>query len=130
MKTFTSTVIRQTRQIFLSPFFSVQSSPVILDFSAIALGVILIVLGVLMLVGNLDIPYLTEIVAIALIVAGVLMLLKKFVKGPMILAIILIAAGVIILVFEQVAREVSAILTLIVGIGLILLGILKLVGKW
>lgn len=93
----------------------------------LVLGIVLIVLGVLMLVGSLDIPFLKEIVAILLIVVGIVMLVQK---QSLIVAIVAIAVGVLMLVSGEFGQLVDTILTIAIGVALIVGGVLKVLGKW
>lgn len=98
----------------------------------IIVGVLLLVLGILVLIGALGIPYFTLILGIAAIVFGVLMLIGR-VRGGNVGGIILLAVG-IILVATNWLREVTAVIetvaNIVVGVVLVLMGALKLMGKW
>ncbi|HLE47169.1 MAG TPA: hypothetical protein VI818_02640, partial [Candidatus Thermoplasmatota archaeon] len=61
------------------------------------LGIIMIVLGVLIVTGNLYLGPIVMVAAIALIVVGVLMLIHKL-PGGTILAILAIVLGVLLLI--------------------------------
>jgi hypothetical protein len=95
------------------------------------IGAILIVLGALLLLGWLDIPFLGTIVGIALIVLGLLAVVGA---GPMpkngLLGIILVALGVVVLIPTLgVGGAVAGLLETVVAIVLIVVGILKVMGR-
>lgn len=97
------------------------------------LGVVLIALGALLLLGWLDIPFLTEIAGIALIILGILMLMGKF-RGPNWLGILLIVLGALVFAkgfawLDNLSGTVSSLIDTAIAIGLIILGVLKLLGK-
>lgn len=96
------------------------------------LGIVLIVLGALILLGFLDIPFLTEIAAIIAIVVGVLMLMGKF-RGATWIAVTLIILGILLLASNPLGRVLSGIvgtiLDILIGVVLLILGILKLMGR-
>jgi hypothetical protein len=97
------------------------------------IGIILLAVGVLLLLGWLDIPFLTEIVAIAMIVIGILILVGKF-SGPAWLGVLLIVLGILVFLkglpfLDAIGRTVAGLIDTIVAVILIVLGILKLVGK-
>ncbi len=93
----------------------------------LVLGIVLIILGVLMLVGSLDIPFLKEIVAVLLVVVGIVMLVQK---QSMVLALVAIAVGVLMLVSGEFGQLVDTILTITIGVALVVGGVLKVLGKW
>ncbi len=97
------------------------------------LGIVLIVLGALLVLNWIRIPFLTEVVGIGLIVLGILMLMGRF-GGGTILGIVAIVLGALVLVgripgFVDVVGDIWRILTLVVGILLIVFGALKVLGK-
>lgn len=93
----------------------------------LVIGIVLIILGVLMLVGSLDIPFLKEIVAVLLVVVGIVMLVQK---QSMVLALVAIAVGVLMLVSGEFGQLVDTILTITIGVALVVGGVLKVLGKW
>ena len=93
----------------------------------VILAIVLIVLGILVLVGELSIPLLPTIIGILLIVVGVLMLLKK---QNAILSVVLIVLGILTLTINQFAEAVSTASNVVIGVVLLALGILKLMNKW
>ncbi len=95
----------------------------------LVLGIVLTILGVLMLIDRLKVPYLAEIAAIALVVVGVLMLMGRM-RGKQCIAIVAIVAGIVIILVGQFAAAVGALLNIALGVLLLIAGILKLVGKW
>lgn len=93
------------------------------------LGIVLIALGALILLGFLDIPFLTEILAVAAIVVGILILMGKM-AGSSTLAVIVIILGALLLfsnpIGSAISQVVGTILDIIIGVALIILGILRL----
>lgn len=94
-------------------------------------GILLIVLGVILLLGWLNIPFLGTIVGIVLIVLGVMALMGA---GPMsknlVLGIVLLILGVLCLIpWLGIGSGIGALLETIVAIVLIVVGILKVAGK-
>ncbi len=92
------------------------------------IGIVLLVLGILFVVGFIDIPYLDELVAVAALVAGVLVLIHKL-RGPQWLGITLIVVGALMLVtpwLSFLAGTIAALLNLAIGVVLIVLGVLRL----
>ncbi len=99
---------------------------------SMVLGVVLIVLGVLVLTGPLKVPFVGLITGVLLILAGVLIVLGKL-EGHIVLAIVLLLLGVLLVVPNAVGKELTGVLdtvvNLVVGVGLLVYGILKVSGK-
>ena len=96
-------------------------------------GWLLIILGALLLLGWLDIPYLTEIIAIALIIVGILILIKS-IGGPTWLAIVLIVLGAVVLLkglpfMSDIGHTLGAVIDTIVAVLCIVVGALKVMNK-
>ena len=96
------------------------------------LGIVLIVLGILVLVGPLDVPFVVEAAAVLLIIASILMFMGKL-SGGNIVAVILLGLALLLLFPNALGDKLSDILSLVVelavGIGLLFYGILKVTGK-
>lgn len=97
------------------------------------LGIVLIVLGALLLLNWIRIPFLTEVVGIGLIVLGVLMLMGRM-GGSSILGIVAIVLGALVLIgripgFVDAVGDLWRIITLVIGVLLIVFGALKMMGK-
>lgn len=97
------------------------------------LGIILIVLGALLLLGWLSIPYLSTIVGVGLVVLGILMLMGRM-PGGTILAVVAIVLGVLLLLdripaFEEATKDLWRIITTVVAVLLIVFGAMKVMGK-
>lgn len=96
------------------------------------IGIVLLVLGLLLLLGWLDIPFLSTIIGVVLVVLGILALVGS---GPMpknpLLGVVLVVLGVLVLVpMLGIGGALASLIETIVAIVLIVAGILKLVGKW
>ena len=94
-------------------------------------GILLIVLGVVLLAGWLNIPYLGIIVGIVLVVLGVMALIGA---GPMsknvVLGAVLLVLGILCLIPALgMGNAIGALLETIVAIILIVVGIMKVAGK-
>jgi hypothetical protein len=94
-------------------------------------GILLIILGAVLLLGWLNIPFLGTIVGIVLVVLGILALMGA---GPMpknmVLGIVLVILGILVLIPDLgIGRGLGDLVELIVGIVLIIVGVLKLAGK-
>ena len=94
-------------------------------------GILLIVLGAVLLLGWLNIPYLGTIVGIVLVVLGIMALVGA---GPMaknmVLGVVLVILGVLCLIPRLgIGGAIGGLLETIVAIVLIVVGILKLIGK-
>jgi hypothetical protein len=95
------------------------------------LGIILVVVGALLLLGWLDIPYLGLIVGIIVVAAGIMILMGKLSGAPwmawtlIVLGAIAVLAGLGLKIFADIAN----ILLTLVAIVLIIVGVLKIVGK-
>jgi hypothetical protein len=95
------------------------------------LGIVLIVLGALLLLGWLHIPYLGLILGVLLLVVGIMTLMGKF-SGANWMAWVLIVLGAIAVLANlglNFLDSIANILVTIVAIILIVFGVLKLVGK-
>jgi hypothetical protein len=94
-------------------------------------GIILIVLGAVLLLGWLNIPFLGTIVGIALIVLGIMALMGS---GPMaknmVLGVVLLILGVLCLIpWLGIGGAIGSLIETIVAIVLIVVGIMKVAGK-
>ena len=94
-------------------------------------GILLIVLGAVLLLGWLNIPFLGTIVGIILLVLGIMALMGA---GPMsknaVLGVVLVVLGVLCLIpWLGIGSSIGALLETIVAIVLIVVGILKVAGK-
>ena len=96
----------------------------------LALGIIMLVLGILVVTGNLTLGPIVWVAAIILIIVGVLMIIKTL-PGGMILGIVAIALGALLLIptFSKSLQPIFYNLHIIVGVLLIVFGVLKIVGK-
>jgi hypothetical protein len=94
-------------------------------------GLVLVVLGALLLLGWLHIPFLGTIIGVILVVLGVLALVGS---GPMrknaVLGVVLVVLGVLILVPGLgIGYALASLVQTVVAILLIVVGILKLMDK-
>lgn len=98
----------------------------------LVVGIVMIVLGILMCIGELGIQGLLPFAGIVLIVLGVLILLHTL-PGSMLLGLVALIAGILLAVgfFDLPAgiREYMWIVNLVIGIVLIVLGIQRLLGR-
>src|SRR5687767_11479806 len=90
-------------------------------------GIVLLILGIVLLAGWLNIPYLGIIVGIVLVVLGVMALIGA---GPMaknvILGAVLLVLGILCLIPALgMGQAVGAVLETVVAVILIVVGILK-----
>lgn len=97
----------------------------------LVLGIVLVVLGILVLTGNF--PFLSAIIylaGIALIVVGILMLLKKMAGGT-VLGVAAIVAGALLVIPAQFlgGGVIANVLHITIGVVLLVFGILKLSQK-
>lgn len=95
------------------------------------LGIVLIVIGALMLLGKLGIPFLEEILGIAALVVGILILIGR-VGGATWMGVALVVVGVLILAtrfLDFITGTVADIINIVLGIILVVFGILKVMGK-
>jgi hypothetical protein len=94
-------------------------------------GILLIVLGVVLLAGWLNIPYLGIIVGIVLVVLGVMALIgARPMAKNMVLGVVLLILGILCLIPALgMGNAIGALLETLVAIVLIVVGILKLIGK-
>ena len=95
------------------------------------LGIVLIVIGALLLLGWLSIPYLGLLLGILLLVIGILMLTGKL-SGPAWMAWTLVVLGAIAILANlglDALRDIENLMLTLVAIILIVVGVLKLVGK-
>lgn len=90
------------------------------------IGLILLVLGVLVLLGELGVGFLLPILGVVLVVLGALMLLN-IVSGGTLFGIVTIVVG-LLLYLDQIGvpGPVSQAINLIVGVVLVVLGILQI----
>lgn len=95
------------------------------------IGIVLIAVGALLLLGWLHIPYLGLILGILLLVLGIMMLMGKM-SGAAWVAWTVIVLGAIAVLASLGLNFLDSIANLmltIVAIALIVVGVLKLVGK-
>ncbi|HUR24909.1 MAG TPA: hypothetical protein VM327_02715 [Candidatus Thermoplasmatota archaeon] len=94
-------------------------------------GIIFIVLGIILLLGWLNIPYLGTIVGIILIVLGVMALMGA---GPMsknvVLGAVLLVLGILCIIPRLgIGGAIGSLILTIVAVVLIVVGILKVANK-
>lgn len=92
------------------------------------IGIVLLVLGILFTIGTIDVPFLGELVALAALVIGILMLMGKM-DGATWLAITLVVVGAVMLATPWLAfleGLIAGLLNLAIGIVLIVLGVMRL----
>ena len=98
----------------------------------LVVGIAMIVLGVLMVLGELSINALLPYAGIVLIVLGIIILIGRL-PGGILLGLVALIAGILLVTnFFDLPREVAqamGIVNLILGIVLIVLGVLRLLGK-
>lgn len=89
------------------------------------IGVAMIVLGALVLLGELGVGFLLPILGVALIVLGILMLLDVL-SGSTFTGVLVIVLGLLLyLGFVDVPDLVTRSINIIVGVVLVILGILQ-----
>ena len=93
------------------------------------LGIVLIVLGAAALLDWLDLGFIVTIAAVAAIVVGILVLMGKF-SGSTVFGVVLIIVGVLLLAPNLIGNVLGSLLETIAAVVLLVLGILKLMGKW
>jgi hypothetical protein len=96
-------------------------------------GILLIALGALLLLGWLHVPYLTTLLGIVLIVVGV-MVLAGSLHGARWLGIVALVLGILLLfpgvpAFSRALGFIGDLLTTVIAVVLIVMGVLKLVGR-
>ena len=94
-------------------------------------GIVLLVLGLLLLLGWIGIPFLGTIIGIVLIVVGIMALVGA---GPMakntVLGVVLVVLGVLLLVPQLgLGHAIGSLLETIIAIVLIIVGVLKIANK-
>jgi hypothetical protein len=95
------------------------------DFDQIvAIG--LIVLGILVLVGELGVGFLLPILGIVLVVLGVLMLVNIVAGGTLVGVLTLVAGLLLYLDYVPLPDIVTQATNLVVGVFLLVLGVLQL----
>lgn len=95
----------------------------------LVVALLLIVLGVLVLVGELSVGPLVPILGIILIVLGVLMLLGT-VGGGTVWAVVFLVLGILLqLDWLDLSRQLTRVLNLAVGIALLVFGAMRLAGR-
>lgn len=96
------------------------------------LAVILVVLGAIILLGKLSIGFLLPYAGIALIVVGVLILLKA-IPGTLLVGVVVLVLGILLqghwLALPKGTGALLGTIDLVVGIVLVVLGVLKLAGR-
>jgi hypothetical protein len=95
----------------------------------LVIGIVLVVLGGLALLGWLDLRWLVTVAAIAAIVVGILVLIGRT-RGNTVLGVLLIVIGIVLLVPNFLRDELGSAIATIGAVLLLILGILKLLGKW
>lgn len=97
----------------------------------LVVGIALLVLGILVLIGRIGIPYFSLILGIIVLVVGILMLFGRL-SGAKWLGVLLTVLGVILLFTDYlggVVRVLETISEVLIGVVLIVLGALKLMGR-
>ena len=98
----------------------------------LVVGIVMIVLGVLMLIGELSLGALLPYAGIVLIVLGIIILIGKL-PGGLLLGLVSLIAGILLVAnFFDIPKEfaqVMGIINLVIGIVLIVLGVMRLLGK-
>jgi len=94
-----------------------------------AIGVTLIVIGAASLFGWLDLGWIVTVAAVIALVVGILILVGKF-SGSTLFGIILVVAGVLLLFPNWLGGVVGNIITTIAAVILIVIGVMKLMGRW
>lgn len=89
------------------------------------IGIVMIILGALVLVGELGVGFLLPILGVALIVLGVLMLLGVVGGGTLMGVLTLVLGLLLYLDYVPVPSVVTRSINLIVGVVLIVLGIIQ-----
>ena len=95
----------------------------------LALGIGLIVLGVIIVVARFEIPFVAETIGVLMVATAVVFLYRGRLRPIM---AFLAALGVMLLLadrFEDFGRAVNEVVSIVVGILVFLLGILVLLGK-
>lgn len=93
------------------------------------LGIVLIVIGVLVLSGNLGLGWLIWVAGVGLLVVGILVLLKKMPGGPIVGVAAIVLGALIVLPTNLLGQLASDIIQLAIGVVLLVYGILKLTGR-
>lgn len=96
-------------------------------------GIVLAVLGALLLLKWLSIPYLATIIAVALIIVGILILMKKFQGAPWMGWTAIVLGALVVLsdlpFMQSLGNTVASLLTTAVAVILIVVGVMKYLGK-
>lgn len=93
------------------------------------IGSALLVIGALILIGEFSLREVVPFIGIVLIVAGILMLLRAM-PGGLIVGIAVLVLGILLQVNHIDIPHVDwGIVNLVVGIVLVVMGVLKLLGR-
>lgn len=97
------------------------------------LGIVFVVLGAILLFNFWSIPFLSEAIGICLIVVGILILMGKM-AGAQWVAVTVIVVGLLFLVrsvefVHKIVGAIESILTTVIAVLLIVFGVLKIMRK-
>lgn len=91
-----------------------------------AIGITAIIVGVLVLVGELTFEWIVPLVGAIMVVIGILMLVDVL-RGSTVVGMVFILVGVLLMVnLLGLPDIVGRVIDLIVGVALIVMGVLKL----
>lgn len=91
-----------------------------------AIGIIAIVLGVLVLFSRLSVGWLVYVAGVVLLVFGILILVKA-VRGTPTTGVVFVVLGALLFTgLLGVSRVLGDIVDIVVGVGLIIVGVMKL----
>ncbi len=96
-----------------------------------AVGIVLVVVGALGLLGQIGLGWIVTVAAVAAVVVGILMLLGKM-QGRTTFAIVLLVLGLLLLFPDVlgIGKTLGGIIEIVAAVLLLVLGVLKLMGKW
>ncbi len=94
-----------------------------------AIGVTLIVLGAASLFGWLDLGWIVTVAAVVAVVVGIMVLMGQF-SGSTLTGAILVAVGVLLLVPNFIGDFIGNVLSTIAAVVLLVIGVMKLMGRW
>ncbi len=96
-----------------------------------AVGIVLVIVGALGLLGQIGLGWIVTVAAVAAVVVGILMLLGKM-QGRTMGAIVLLALGILLLFPDilNIGATLGGIIEVVAAVALVILGVLKLMGKW
>ncbi len=95
----------------------------------LVIGLLLTVLGGLALLGRVGLGFMVLLVGVLALIVGILQLLGR-VSGSKPVAISLVVVGVLLLVPNFIGDLLGDILETVAAAALLVLGILKLMGRW